>query len=63
MSAWEIVRHQVAVVGTVSDTRSSEPLGGVDVRITDGPQAFLPKPYDFMQLSLVLRQVLGEGES
>ena len=41
MSAWEIVRHQVAVAGTVTDAETGNPLRGVDVTITSGPAAFL----------------------
>lgn len=41
MSAWELVRHQVAAAGTVTDTVTGNPLRGVDVTLTDGPAAFL----------------------
>ena len=40
MTQWEIVRHQVAVTGKVTDLRTSAPLAGVRVEITVAPAAF-----------------------
>jgi hypothetical protein len=41
MSEWEVVRHQVAVAGRVSDAQTGRSLGGVQVKITNAPAAFL----------------------
>ena len=40
MTQWEIVRHQVAVTGKVTDLRTRAPLAGVRVEITVAPAAF-----------------------
>lgn len=38
--AWEEVRHQVAIVGRVTDARTARAIGGAQVRITAAPAAF-----------------------
>lgn len=40
MSAWEIIRHAVAIFGTVTDSRTGKTLKGARVQITSGPAAF-----------------------
>lgn len=41
MSEWEVVRHQVAIAGRVSDAQTGRSLGGVQVKITNAPSAFI----------------------
>lgn len=40
MIAWEIVRHAVAIAGTVTDHQTGKSIGGARVQITDAPSAF-----------------------
>lgn len=40
MSDWEIVRHQVAIAGRVTDLQTGQPIGGAQVEITDAPAEF-----------------------
>ena len=40
MSDWEIVRHAVAITGSVSDAQTGKAIGGAMVTITDAPAEF-----------------------
>ncbi len=40
MSAWEIIRHAVAISGTVTDSQTGKALAGARVQITAGPVEF-----------------------
>lgn len=40
MSDWETVRHQVGIAGRVTDAQTGKPVGGAQVIITSGPEAF-----------------------
>ncbi len=41
MSAWEIVRHQVAITGSVTDAQTGKAIDKAQIEITDGPSEFL----------------------
>jgi hypothetical protein len=41
VSAWEIVRHQVAIAGSVIDAQTSKAIEKAQIEITDGPSEFL----------------------
>lgn len=40
MSDWEIVRHQIAIAGWVTDEKTGRPIGGARVEIKEAPRDF-----------------------
>jgi hypothetical protein len=41
VNGWEIIRHAVAIYGRVTDSQTNKGIGGVRVRISDGPPEFM----------------------
>lgn len=41
MSAWETIRHQVAIAGSVIDAQTEKAIDKAQIEITDGPSEFL----------------------
>jgi len=41
VSAWAIVRHQVAIAGSVTDVQTDKAIDKAQIEITDGPSEFL----------------------